>query len=49
MKRKTTAELLRDAFLRDGYIEMPIGYKPPKRQRRATATKTKPGRNGKRS
>ena len=48
MKCKTTAELLRDAFLRHGYVEVPIGYKPPKRRRRAAATKIKPGRNGKR-
>lgn len=47
MKRKTTAEILTEAFLKDGYVELPIGYSPPRRKRKPKAQGRKTARNGK--
>mgnify|MGYP001607696239 CR=1 FL=1 len=38
---KTTAELVREAFIREGCRPLPVGYTPPKRK-----AKAKHGKNG---
>ena len=47
MRRKTTDEIFTEAMLRLGYVDVPIGYTPPRRKRKPKAQRRKTVRNGK--